>query len=101
MKTVEEVMNFVAENTFLSVWDAEDEISALDKDLKIVARGLDEDKHRWYSLATTVYKCSDGYVGVKGGYQSYSEGQECLPCSGRQIFQTASDFLHHWLCLDR
>lgn len=76
MKTVEEVMNFVAENTFLSVWDAEDEISALDKDLKIVARGLDEDKHRWYSLATTVYKCSDGYVGVKGGYQSYSEGQD-------------------------
>lgn len=45
------------------------------KDCKCVAEGLNLDEHRWYSIATNVYECEDGFVGVKGVYQSFSESQ--------------------------
>lgn len=40
-----------------------------------VAEGLDLDQYRWFSIATNVYKCEDGFVGVCGAYQSFSEMQ--------------------------
>lgn len=41
----------------------------------LVEEGLNLDQHRWYSIATNIYKCSDGYVKVTGAYQSFSESQ--------------------------
>lgn len=41
----------------------------------LIDEGLDLDQHRWYSIATNIYKCSDGYVKVKGAFQSFSEMQ--------------------------
>ena len=41
----------------------------------MVEKGLNLDQHRWYSIATNIYKCSDGYVKVTGAYQSFSEAQ--------------------------
>lgn len=42
---------------------------------QLVEKGLNLDQHRWYSIATNIYKCSDGYVKVTGAYQSFSESQ--------------------------
>lgn len=41
--------------------------------VNLIDEGLDLDQHRWYSIATNIYKCSDGYVKVKGVFQSFSE----------------------------
>lgn len=43
--------------------------------VKLVEEGLNLDQHRWYSIATNIYKCSDGYVKVTGAFQSFSEMQ--------------------------
>lgn len=69
--TVQELINLITENRFYSLLEVEDAI-----DCKKVASGLELDKHRWYSKATDVYKCDDGFVGVKGVYQSFSDMQD-------------------------
>lgn len=43
--------------------------------VKLVEEGLNLDQYRWYSIATNIYKCSDGYVKVTGAFQSFSEMQ--------------------------
>ena len=43
--------------------------------VKLVDEGLNLDQHRWYSIATNIYKCSDGFVKVTGAFQSFSEMQ--------------------------
>ena len=43
--------------------------------VKLVDEGLNLDQHRWYSIATNIYKCSDGFVKVTGAFQSFSERQ--------------------------
>lgn len=43
--------------------------------VKLVDDGLNLDQHRWYSIATNIYKCSDGFVKVTGAFQSFSEMQ--------------------------
>lgn len=55
-----------------SLYDAEDIIP---REVGKVASGLDLDEHRWYSTAIDVYRCEDGYVGIFGAYQSFSEMQ--------------------------
>lgn len=55
-----------------SLWQAEDIIPI---DVPQVSEGLKLDQHRWYSTAINVYKCEDGFVGVWGAYQSFSEMQ--------------------------
>ena len=43
--------------------------------VKLVDEGFNLDQYRWYSIATNIYKCSDGYVKVTGAFQSFSEMQ--------------------------
>lgn len=43
--------------------------------VNLIDEGLDLDQHRWYSIATNIYKCSDGFVKVTGAFQSFSEMQ--------------------------
>lgn len=43
--------------------------------VKLVDEGLNLDQYRWYSIATNIYKCSDGFVKVTGAFQSFSEMQ--------------------------
>ena len=43
--------------------------------VKLVDEGLNLDQHRWYSIATNIYECSDGFVKVTGAFQSFSEKQ--------------------------
>jgi hypothetical protein len=57
---------------------------SLEKDfefnLKIVAHGLYVDKQRWYETSTTVYECEDGFVGVSGISQMYSDYMDYDDC---------------------
>lgn len=56
-----------------SLWEVTDIAKA--NGVELVENGLNLDQHRWYSIATNIYKCSDGFVKVKGAYQSFSEAQ--------------------------
>lgn len=56
-----------------SLWEVTDIANV--NDVELVEKGLNLDQHRWYSIATNIYKCSDGYVKVTGAYQSFSELQ--------------------------
>lgn len=55
-----------------SLFQAEDIIPI---DVPQVAEGLKLDEHRWYSTAINVYQCEDGFVGIRGAYQSFSDRQ--------------------------
>lgn len=56
-----------------SLWEVTDiaEVNGVE----LVEKGLNLDQHRWYSIATNIYKCSDGFVKVTGAFQSFSEMQ--------------------------
>lgn len=69
---VAEVINKVNSTIYWSLFSFEE-----DFDLEIVASGLYVDKHRWYEISTSVYKCEDGFVGVNGVTQTYSENLSC------------------------
>lgn len=56
-----------------SLWEVTD--IAKVNGVELVEKGLNLDQHRLYSIATNIYKCSDGYVKVTGEYQSFSEAQ--------------------------
>lgn len=56
-----------------SLWEVTDIANV--NGVELVEKGLNLDQHRWYSIATNIYKCSDGYVKVTGAYQSFSEAQ--------------------------
>lgn len=58
------------EKCLYSIFDAEDIIP---KEVKCIERELELDKHRWYSICVNVYACEDGYVGIRGVNQLYSE----------------------------
>ena len=49
-----------------SVWTAGEILEYLDNTIKQVASDLDFDEHRWYIISTNVYKCEDGFIGVRG-----------------------------------
>lgn len=66
----EVTINDVAPYSLLEVTDIA-EINGVE----LVEKGLNLDQYRWYSIATNIYKCSDGYVKVTGAYQSFSEAQ--------------------------
>jgi hypothetical protein len=65
---VAEVIEKVNNTKYWSLYSFEE-----DFDLEMVAHGLYVDKHRWYEISTSVYKCEDGYVGVNGVSQLFSE----------------------------
>lgn len=46
-----------------SLYEAEEFIEG---HIKCVAGNLDIEDHRWYTIATNVYKLEDGYVGITG-----------------------------------
>lgn len=72
---VKEFIDIIDNNDIYSLYDVCDYIEDQIKvgEIKRVATGLELDKHRWYSTAVDVYQCEDGYVGVEGAYQSFSE----------------------------
>lgn len=85
----EELINKINEAHCMSLWQAEDIIPI---EIRKVADGLRLDEHRWYSTAIDVYEVEDGFVGVWGAYQSFSEcqswndiGVECVAFGMKQV----------------
>lgn len=72
---VAELIEAINGQGLCSLWEVQDIYSRGDNAPKRVAEGLSLDEHRWYSTAVNVYECEDGYVGVYGAYQSFSEMQ--------------------------
>lgn len=66
----QELIELINGEPLYSLWDADDVIGS---EATMVAKGLKLDIHRWYSKAVNVYKCDDGFVGVCGPYQLFSE----------------------------
>lgn len=42
----------------------------------LVKNDIDIDKHRWYETSVSVFKCSDGLLGIRLPSQLYSESSE-------------------------
>lgn len=72
---VKEVIDVCNSNKMYSLYDFEEEYH-----LESVACNLNIDSHRWYEESTTVYKCDDGFVGVTGVSQLYSESMDYCDC---------------------
>lgn len=71
-----------------SIWDAEDILFDLDKNLEGVASELDFDEHRWYIITTNVYKCEDEFVGIRGVSSLKSEMMSYGDCAKHvEIFE--------------
>ena len=67
---VKEFIKMVNEGEFWSLWEVDDSDLG---DFERIQSGNDLDQHRWYSTAEDIYKLEDGYVGVYGLYQIFSE----------------------------
>lgn len=67
---VKELIDLVNNDCLYSLCDAEDIIP---EEVKCVATDLNLDRHRWYSTCVNVYACEDGYVGIWGVNQLYSD----------------------------
>lgn len=69
---------------------------SLEKDLEfsleIVAHGLNVDKQKWYEISTTVYRCEDGFVAVRGISQLYGEWTDCIDCLYRCVAKELEAF---------
>lgn len=70
---VNELINYINDNNFYNLNLVYEKIKG---QVNQVAKGMHLDRHRWYSTATDVYECEDGYVGIYGVYQIFSEQME-------------------------
>jgi hypothetical protein len=72
---VAELIEAVSTNKYYSLDSFED-----DCDVECVSSDLEVDRHRWYETSTRIYKCEDGFVGVNGVNQLYSESMDYDDC---------------------
>lgn len=70
MKVKELIQLIHDEQPLYNVYQADDIIGGK---AKMVASNLNLDNYRWYTQGTNVYECEDGYVGVTGPCELYSE----------------------------
>ena len=42
----------------------------------LVKEGVDIEKHRWYETSISIFRCSDGLLGIRLPSQLYSESSE-------------------------
>ena len=75
---VQELINLINnENCCYSIFDAEEFVEG---EFNCVAKNLNIDEHRWYTISTRVYKLEDGYVGITGVSSLRSEGMCYSDC---------------------
>lgn len=91
MKVTEVIEKCSSENIW-SLLEFEEEFPGI----KRVASDLNIERDRWFELATNVYECEDGFVGVNGISEVYSEmmsNSDCeCPCTATEYeeFTTVS-----------
>ena len=76
MKT-KELIDLINNGCLYDLYDAEDIIP---REVQCVAKDLEIDKHRWYSTCVNVYACEDGYVGIRGVNDLYSDSMDYSDC---------------------
>ena len=88
---VQEAIKKINEEPIYSIFMADDVI-----DGEVVKRYQDLDTHRWYSTAVRIYKVEDGYVGVWGPFQLFSEVMSWkdlnIPCAASEVFPEPSTY---------
>ena len=88
---VKEAIKKIHEEPIYSIYMAYDVI-----DGELVKRYQDLDAHRWYNTAVRVYKVEDGYVGVWGPFQLFSETMSWkdlnIPCEASEVFPEPSTY---------
>ena len=65
--TKDELTKLVENEKAYALWDLPD------AEWKQVASELERNESRWYATAVNVYECTDGFVGVRGVCQIYSD----------------------------
>lgn len=73
-----ELIELINNGCFCNIYDVEDIIP---REVQCVAKDLEIDKHRWYSTCVNVYACEDGYVGIRGVDDLYSEAMVYSDCN--------------------
>ena len=73
---VNELLSIVNTNEFPSLYDFEVKYS----NLETVVSDIEIKRYRWYETSTTVYKCEDGFVGVNGVTECFSDVMDCNDC---------------------
>ena len=86
---VKDLISYINTNKFYSLQDMEDSLQYdLEEFPKRVAKNLEIDKHRWYEVSTSVYKLEDGFVGIRGVSNIYTENMDaeecCFKCSAAE-----------------
>jgi len=86
---VQEAIKKINEEPIYSIFLADDVI-----DGKVVAEHQDLSQHRWYSTAMRVYQVEDGFVGVWGLFQIFSESSYYkdfdIRCEASEVFPEPS-----------
>ena len=70
--TVADVIAIIEQGKFNNLLAVEDNLPI---DVEVIVDAQRIDNHRWYSNAQMIVRCVDGYVGIWGAYQSFSEMQ--------------------------
>lgn len=83
---VKELIEYVSKYNFYSLMEVEDFLKEVPQ---CVAERLEIEKHRWYSVSTSVYKLEDGFVGIRGVSDIYSDDIDAEDCGVRC---TASEY---------
>ena len=86
---VQELIDYVNSNGFYSMYEFQDSLTDRQLELETVSEDIEVDRHRWYEVSTTIYKVEDGYVGVRGVTQLYSE---CMMYSDCDYLCEASEY---------
>ena len=73
-----ELIDLINNGRFPSLYDAE---GIIPEEVQCVAEGLEKGRHRWYSTCVDVYICEDGYVGIRGVDDLYSEAMVYSDCN--------------------
>lgn len=90
MKVKEAIGKINSEQCY-SIWDAE---NLLEGNYILVARDLEIARHRWHETSVNVYKLDDGYIGIWGLSNIYSEMDRAedfrIPCEADEYEEVTS-----------
>ena len=97
---VQEVIDLVNNNkdAFIDLWSLTDEDVLEENNIELnlgdFVMKLPGKVHRWYTEATNVYKCDDGYVGITGfdyGHGDSVDPRDCFcHCNAKEFEEFAT-----------
>ena len=88
---VKELIDYVSKYTFYSLIEVEVSLKEVPQ---CVAEHLEIEKYRWFSVSTSVYKLEDGFVGIRGVSDIYSDDIDAEDCGVRCTACEYEEFPH-------